>query len=90
MKKLGKIKLSEAKIIDAQEMKMILGGQSTDDLCTSSSRLYFGDGTGSAGDEIQCSGKCPTETVTGNTPKQTCQKDTQWINMKPITICMCK
>lgn len=91
MKKLGRIKLTEAKIMGAEEMKMILGGQSGDDLCKQTSKSFsFADGTGSGNDEIQCGGRCPTETVTGNTPKQTCEKDTQRINGKPITICMCK
>ena len=31
MKKLSKIKLSDIKFMDAQEMKMILGGQYADD-----------------------------------------------------------
>ena len=42
MKKLSKIKLSDIKFMDAQEMKMILGGQYADDLC----RVTAGSGGG--------------------------------------------
>lgn len=61
MKKLIKIKLSDARVMDAQEMKMILGGTSSDAECslTSGSGDTFGGGTGSNNnEEAQCGGVC--------------------------------
>lgn len=68
MKKLSKIKLSDIKFMDAQEMKMILGGQSTDDTCRvtagSGGIVEVEQGTGVLNDNVQRGGRCLTETVT--------------------------
>lgn len=87
MKKLGKLKLSDAKVMDIREMKVIIGGQVISDSCRNT-----GTSTGLNGDtaDIVCSGKCPTETVTGNTAKQKCQKDTFVTGGNAIVSCICK
>ena len=96
MKKLSKIKLSDIKFMDAKEMKMILGGQYADDLCRvtagSGGIVEVDQGTGILNDNVKCGGRCLTETVTGNTPKQTCQKDIAWSgdHSSAVVSCMCK
>lgn len=95
MKKLKKISLSDVKVMDAQEMKMILGGQFFNDFCritSGSGGIVEVDGTGTLGDDVVCGGRCPTETVTGNTSKQTCQKDVAWSgdHTSAVISCICK
>lgn len=75
---------------------MILGGQFTGDLCRvtagSGGIIEVEQGTGVLGDNVKCGGRCLTETVTGNTPKQTCQRDVvlSGDNTSAIVSCMCK
>lgn len=86
MRNLGKLKLSDAKVMDSNEMKAIIGGQMKNTQCGS---------TGGSGADITCGGECPTvqpeaSGSSGQKVTLTCQTDTKSINFKPITICMCK
>ena len=60
MKKLKKISLSDVKVMDAQEMKMILGGQFFKDFCritSGSGGIVEVDGTGTLNDDVVCGGR---------------------------------
>lgn len=75
MKQLKRITLkSGSRILDAQEMKKVIGGQVIWEAChvVSGSGVLHPDGTYT--EDIVCGGECPTETVTGNTPKEICAK----------------
>lgn len=88
MKKLGKLKFNDAKIMNIHEMKAITGGQVGNNYCRNT-----GTSTGAYGDteDIVCSGECPTVGyASGTSVKQTCQKDTFTSGGNSVTICMCK
>lgn len=73
MMKINKITFKgKSRILNPNEMKSILGGQTSMELCHMSS----GSGFAGSGDfdysEIVCEGVCLTETVSGNTEKKTC------------------
>ena len=91
MRNLGKLKLSDAKVMDNQEMKAITGGQISNKFCRNT-----GTSSGINGDtsDIVCEGECPTVgdvTGTGKQPiKQTCKPYNQTINFKTIITCMCQ
>lgn len=76
MKKLKKISLSNVKVMDAQEMKMVLGGQFVQDTTcrVAGGSGGFFDGTGSNNEEPECTGICGSELDpgTGTMERKTC------------------
>lgn len=78
MKTLKKISLSDVKVMDAQEMKMIVGGQYVDGnfcrMTSGSGGIIPINGTGAWNDDVVCEGECPTETVSGNATKLECRR----------------
>lgn len=92
MKKLSKIKLSDVKIMDAQQMKMILGGTSDDSAChiVGGSGGGFNDGTGSDNGEVECSGVCGPVWDTGSLKPQTCgPEEIKGLRGETLHICGC-
>lgn len=85
MKKLGNLKLSEAKVMDVHEMKAITGGQEAYKPCRNTSTS-----TGVNAD-VTCGGECPTVgdvTGTGEKPiPLTCKSHS--VSGFP-TACICK
>ena len=78
MKKLSKISLSDVRVMDVQEMKMILGGNVSDDSechIAGGSGSSFGGGTGSNNEEVKCSGVCgpKLDVETGTMKPKKCQ-----------------
>lgn len=92
MKKLSKIKLSDVRVMDAQEMKMILGGTSGDSEChiVSGSGGGFAGGTGSNNGDVKCSGVCPPVFNTGTMKPQTCGPESyKGLHGETIHLCGC-
>ena len=91
MRNLGKLKLSDAKVMDNQEMKAITGGQIGNKFCRNT-----GSSSGIGGDfsDIICEGECPTVgdvTGTGKQPiKQICKKKTFTSGGNSAIICVCQ
>nr|WP_302831260.1 grasp-with-spasm system A modified peptide [uncultured Bacteroides sp.] len=93
MRNLGKLKLSDAKVMDSNEMKAIIGGQMGNTQCRNT-------GTGSgfeSKDDVTCSGECPVvpPAASGSTEKpikRTCQvEEIRGIFGKPSSyFCTCK
>lgn len=92
MKRLSRIVLrSEHKILNAQEMKGVVGGQVVLELCrvVSGSGVLNPDETYT--DDIVCGGACPDVDFTGNKPKQVCRKKKVYITVgKPMIDCICQ
>ena len=93
MRNLGKLKLSDAKVMDNQDMKTITGGQMGNNFCRNT-------GTGSgfeSEDNVSCSGECPVvqpaASVSTEKPiRHRCQVEkVGGIFGKPASfICVCK
>lgn len=91
MKKLGRLKLSDAKTMSCNEMKSITGGQQAYNSCKN-----IGEGSGfGSGDGVVCSGECPTVQPeatgsTGSSIKLKCEKELIRIGQTTLYSCICK
>lgn len=93
MKKLSKIVLrSEHKVLNAQEMKGVVGGQIVLELCNIVSGSGVLNPDGSYTDDVVCGGACPDVDLTGSKPKQVCQKKKVFISVgkMPMISCVCQ
>lgn len=91
MKKLSKLKLSDAKVMDVHEMKAITGGQYAYKSCKNTSTSTGANG---GSDNITCSGECPTVQSgatgsTGSIVKKVCKAQSSTMGQLTVHYCDC-